>query len=203
MFSPEAKEILISNYRKLLEDHGEGPEVAHYKSVESQVMRFEQLAKLGDMTGGRVLEVGCGIGDFYSYLQQNFADLNYKGIDIVPEIIAVAQKRFPSADFECRDILSEPLTDDYDYVLISGVFNNAIPDQLDFLKALTEASFKRAKTGLGFNFISTYVNYTEDDFAYFDPCEVLNWCLNGLSRKTNMFHHYKRTDVCVFVYREA
>ncbi len=199
--TPEAKQILVDNYRNLLFEHGTGPQVAHYTTVESQFMRFEELVKIGDLSGAKVLEVGCGIGDFYGFLNSKFSDLQYTGIDIVPEIIDVAKKRFPEISFECRDVLAEPLTEDYDYVLISGVFNNAIPQHTEFLQALTEESFKHCKIALGFNFISTYVNFSESAFAYHNPMEVLQYCIDNLSKKVSLFHHYKRTDVCVFVYK--
>lgn len=199
--TPEAKQKLIDNYRSLLEQHGEGPGVAHYKTIESQFMRFKQLVNIGDLSGASVLEVGCGIGDFYAYLQEKVGNITYRGVDIVPEIVESAKRKHPDIQFECRDILSDPISEDFDYVLISGVFNNAIPDSVGFMRALLEASFARSKKALGFNFISTYVNYTEPDFAYFDPTELFKWCLDNLSRKVSMFHHYERTDVCVFVYR--
>jgi hypothetical protein len=61
--------------------------------------------------------------------------------------------------------------------------------------------FKRCSVGLGFNFISTFVNYTDPELAYHDPMEVLEFCLRELSPRVIMQHHYERCDVAVFVYR--
>jgi SAM-dependent methyltransferase len=192
---------MVEHYQQLLLAHGDGPEALDYGSLESQLMRFEQLATIGDLTGARILDLGCGLGHFYEFLRERVGDIQYTGIDIVPEMIDAAKRRYPAATFEWRDVLTDPLGEDYDYVLISGVFNKAIPDVSAFLKSLTRAGFERARLALGFNFISTYVNYTDGRFAYHDPIEVLHYCINGLSRKTTMFHHYGRTDVCVFVRR--
>jgi SAM-dependent methyltransferase len=199
MSTPDAKRMVVDHYQQLVRAHGNGPEALGYSSLESQVMRFEQLATIGDLTGARVLDLGCGLGHFYEFLNNRVGHVHYKGIDIVPEMIEAAKGRYPDAAFECRDVLLDPPGEEFDYVLICGVFNNAIPDAGAFLKSLTKTGFERARVALGFNFISSYVNYTDDRFTYHDPIEVLHYCINTLSRKTTMHHHYSRTDVCVFV----
>ena len=66
MLSPEAKQMIIDNYRGRFHKYGAGPKVAEWNSVESQEMRFEQLCKLGDMQGASVHDIGCGIADIVS-----------------------------------------------------------------------------------------------------------------------------------------
>ena len=175
--------------------------MATQNSLEGQVMRFEKLAEIGDLTGKRVLDLGCGIGDFYPYLKDRFAHFDYTGIDIVPEMIEFASQRYPDARFECRDVLLDPLTEDFDFVLICGIFNNEIPDCTGFLKEMTAAGFERCRVGMAFNFISTYVNFTHPTMSYHDPVEILGFCINKLSRKVAMHHHYQKCDVAAFVYR--
>jgi SAM-dependent methyltransferase len=201
MLTPEAKQFLIDTYRSQFLQHKEGPHVGRWSSLESQQFRFQQLAKIGNLTGRKVLEVGCGIADFLPFLRKEFADLDYTGIDIVAEAIDYAKHQYPEAKFLCRDILEEPLDEDYDHVLMSGIFNNAIPGAFDFLRSLTKATFARTRISLGFNFISTYHNYEEEGLTYLAPPVVLDHCLSQLSVKTTMFHHYERADVCVFVYK--
>ncbi len=200
MLSEETKAALIENYRKLFREHGASP-MATQNSLEGQIMRFEQLAKLGDLSGRSVLDLGCGIGDFYPYLKALYPDLQYTGIDIVPEMIEHASKRYPEVKFKCRDVLREGVGGEYDYVLICGVFNNAIPDCTTFLKNMTEAAFAATRVGLAFNFISNRVNFTSPDMRYHDPVEILGFCIDRLSRKVNLHHHYAKCDVSVFVYR--
>jgi len=202
MLKPEAKEILIDNYRRLFLDHGPGPE-ATQNSAEGQLMRFNQLTKLADLSGSKVLDLGCGIADFYPVLSEKFPGLDYTGIDIVPEMVDYARNKYPAAKFQCRDVLEDPLGEDFDYVLICGMFNNAIPGAIEFLKSMTLAAFQRARKGLAFNFISDRVNFVDDCMAYHDPANILVYCIDQLSRKTTMCHHYERCDVSVFVYRQV
>jgi len=200
MFTEETKRSLIDNYRTLFLKHGDSP-MATQNSLEGQIMRYEQLAKLGDLNGRTVLDLGCGIGDFYPFLKALYPGLHYTGIDIVPEMIDHAAKRSPEVNFACRDVLREGIGGEYDYVLICGVFNNAIPDCTTFLKKMTEVAFSAARTGLAFNFISTRVNFTSSGMSYHDPLDIFAFCMDRLSRKVNLHHHYAKCDVSVFVYR--
>jgi SAM-dependent methyltransferase len=202
MLRPEAKELLIKNYRQLFQEHGPSP-LATQASAEGQRMRFDELIRIADLSGMDVLDLGCGIADFYPILSKEFPNLRYTGIDLVPEMIEYDREKYPKAEFECRDILQEPLQRTYDYILISGMFNNAIPGANAFLKSMVTTAFQSAKRGLGFNFISTHVNFVAEDMAYHDPADILNFCINQLSRKTALFHHYGRCDVSVFVYRQS
>jgi hypothetical protein len=101
----------------------------------------------------------------------------------------------------CRDITEEPLNGEFDYALISGVFNNRIPDPTSFLRELTRSAFNHCQKGLAFNFISTHVNFEDAAMAYHDPLDVLEFCIRELSPSVTLHHHYARCDVAVFVYR--
>jgi SAM-dependent methyltransferase len=193
---------LVENYSQLFLKYGDTPEAVQ-SSPEGQQFRHDKLLELADLRGKRVLDLGCGLGHFYPRIVQQFGAVDYTGIDIVPETIAYAARKYPEATFLCRDILAQGMDDlpAFDYGLISAVFNNAMADATEFLKQIVATVFERCSCGLGFNFISTVVNYTDPELAYHDPLEVLGFCLKELSPKTVMQHHYQRCDVVVFVYR--
>jgi len=200
MLTPESKEALAANYRNLLREHRCSPE-ATQMSAEGQAFRFEKLAEIGDLSDHTVLDLGCGIGDFFPVLSQHHPDVQYTGLDILPEMIDCARTRFSGVEFLSRDILQDGLDREFDYVLISAMFNNDIPDGTGFLKQMVAAAFAKCRIGLGFNFISNRVNFSSPGMAYHDPMEVLGFCIDQLSRKVNLHHHYARCDVSVFVYR--
>lgn len=205
MLSPEAKQMIIDNYRGRFHKYGAGPKVAEWNSVESQEMRFEQLCRLGDMQGASILDIGCGIADMYPYLLEKFGTIKYTGVDLVQETIDHARQAYAASDavFICQDIINDPLPEDmrFDYVTISGIFNNDVPHAVQFLETMTKVAFGLALKGLGFNFLSTYRSYQDFGAFYHDPVAVLRHCLERLSKKTTLFHHYGRADVSVFVYR--
>jgi len=147
------------------------------------------------------LDVGCGIGDLYPFLLAKFGEVDYTGIDIVNEVIAFAAQKYPQARFWCRDILQDKVEEKFDYVLMSGVFNKAIPNCTAFLQEMVAAAFQHCTIGLAFNFTSFIVNYTDQEMAYHDPTVVLNFCIDEISPKLSLHHHYERHDVAIFLYR--
>ena len=71
----------------------------------------------------------------------------------------------------------------------------------DYIRELITLAFKYCTRGLGFNFLSTYANFTDVEMAYHDPAQMLDFCIHNLTRKVVMHHHYERVDVVVFAYR--
>ena len=198
---PSLQQALIERYRARFREHHDSPEGVQYTDGEGQRFRFEQLIRVAPLAGRKILDVGCGLGHLYPFLQQEFGPLDYTGVDIVPETVAHAAKKFPDGRFICRDLLQAPLAERFDYVLICGVFNNTMPDATEFLKELVAVAFDHCTAGLAFNFISTSVNYRDADLAYHDPLDVLAFCLERLTPRVMMHHHYARCDVSVFAYR--
>jgi SAM-dependent methyltransferase len=197
----KSKQFIIENYRNLFLKHGSGPE-ASQGSAEGQRFRFEKLLQIGDLTGCRVLDLGCGLGDLYPFLLNRFDNIDYTGIDIVPELVDYAAKKYSNGNFLCRDILKTGIDGMFDYVLISGIFNNSIAKCTNFLKDIVTVVFNHCTKGIAFNFISTYVNHVDPGMAYHDPIDIIDFCLKTLTWKATMHHHYERCDVAVFLYRE-
>jgi len=179
MLAPKIKQSVIDHYSELFLKHGSSPG-ATQASAEGQLIRFEQLSKVADLSGKKVLDLGCGIADFYPFLQKQVGNVEYTGIDIVPAMIDYARQKYSTAKFQCRDIIEQPLDEEYDFVFISTVFNNAILAGTGFLESMLQAAFERARLALSFNFTSTRVNYVDDSMAYYDPVEVLEFCISNL-----------------------
>ena len=71
--------------------------------------------------GLRVIELGCGPGT-NAHL---FAGCAYTGIDINPQYIASAERRFPQHTFVCADLLAYDFgTATYDWVLVNSFLHH-------------------------------------------------------------------------------
>ncbi|MBN3905791.1 MAG: hypothetical protein HWQ35_04165 [Nostoc sp. NMS1] len=46
-----------------------------------------------------------------------------------------------------------------------------------------------------------YVNFRQETMAYYEPEAVLRFCIQQLSRKVTIIHHYYHCDVCIYVYK--
>lgn len=199
--SPEIQQRLVEHYRECFLRHRDTPEGVQYSDASGQALRFQQLVKVGSLAGQRILDVGCGLGHLYPFLVTACGAVDYTGIDIVPETIAYAAAKHPQARFFCHDLQHAPLPERFDYVLMCGVFNNAMPGAAAFLREMVSAAFQQCSKGLAFNFISTAVNDQDPELAYHDPLEVMKFCLERLTRRVVIHHHYDRCDVSVFAYR--
>lgn len=197
----KSKQIIIENYRKLFLKYGSGPEVGQWSS-EGQRFRFEKLIQIGDLRGCRILDLGCGLGDFYPFVLERFDNIDYTGIDIVPELVDYAVKKYSNAKFLCQEILTFGIDEMFDYAFISGMFNNDVTNCTGFMKKIITMVFQHCTKGVAFNYTSSYVNYIHPGMAYHDPRDIFDYCLKTLTRKVNLYHHYNRCDVAIFLYRE-
>src|SRR5271165_3515116 len=72
---------------------GATPGGADYNSLQSQEIRFRELAKCISETGNfSVLDFGCGYGAMLEYLHKNYMDLKYTGYDMIHEMIMSARE---------------------------------------------------------------------------------------------------------------
>jgi len=79
-------------------------------------------------SGARVLDVGCGFGDYAGF----FADQKYTGIDHNESYIEMARSLNPGADFLVADVADPVICDSgpYDLVFLSGVLHHLRDDQV-------------------------------------------------------------------------
>jgi len=61
------------------------------------------FCELLDNVNPRILELGCGPGNIAKYILSKRPDFNIQGIDIAPNMIELARKNNPSANFKVMD----------------------------------------------------------------------------------------------------
>lgn len=74
----------------------------------------------------KILDIGCGFGDFLNELKPTFG----LGIDIADKMIEENKKKYPELKFEVLDIQNEIIEDKFDYILLV----NTIGDLEDIWK---------------------------------------------------------------------
>lgn len=198
----EDKKHQIELYRESLARHGDSAEAVHWREV-SQRYRFKVLTEIAPFESASVLDYGCGKGDLYQYLVEGGFRGSYTGFDICPELIELAHRKFPEARFQLLDIEEEAVQEQFDYVLISGVFNSRISDNESWMQSVLKRCFACAARGLAFNAISTYVSYREDEMFYASPEETFRFCVTELSRSVTLRHDNLPYNFTVYVYRKA
>ena len=179
-------------YQSLYKEHGDSHKAVQHVSKEAQNVRFAIFLKLISKNS-KVIDLGCGLADMLTYFRENGFQGEYLGYDLVPEFIELAKNKFSNdqkAEFAVFDIYQDDITKGYDHVLVSGVFNNKMNDNLAFLKLTLEKSFSSCRKSVIFNALSSYVDYQDDDLFYISPVDVFNICKLTLTPFISLKHDY-------------
>jgi SAM-dependent methyltransferase len=194
----------IEKYNAVAEKCGISSKSVLWDDPQTQYLRFYELVKHLDLNDSRkmLLDVGCGNGELYKFL--NFLGYRgrYVGYDINEMLLAQARSRFQNVDVQCRDIMSEEIAQRYDCVVLSGLFNVNVGQTLDWVRDFLKKMFALSSNMMVFNMISTHVNFRDEGMYYMDPAEVLSFCIDNLSKRTTLAHHNLPYNYTVTVFKD-
>lgn len=166
-----------------------------------QYARFEEISSFLDLTDTRlsILDLGCGNGEYVGYLERRAFAGTYKGIDLHEGMIDEARERFPGYDFEQCDVLSASAPP-ADVVIMSGVFNVAAGQTLDYVRAVLAASVRCARRAVIFNAITTHVDFRDAETFYLEPAAAVDIAA-AFSRRFTLKHGTPpfNMTICIFV----
>jgi SAM-dependent methyltransferase len=190
-------------YRQLLQEHGASHRALDWGSRQSQHLRFSVLAGIGDLAGSRILDVGCGLGDFVGWLDGQGIDVDYTGIDLTAELAQQAARLHPRRRFLAGGILEEGLLvgEHFDFVFASGIFATYTAGADDFLRRAVARMWQLAELGCAFNSLSTWAPSREAGEFHADPSVVLEFC-RGFTPWLALRHDYHPRDFTVYLRRE-
>ena len=196
------REKAIQRYSERLDRLGATVQALGWRNKEQQYLRFEILSTIGDLHGRSVLDVGCGFGDFYTYLNERGIEVDYVGIDISPEILDEARRCHPQIDFRQVDLLVDDFGETFDYVVESGIFNHEVDDNEQFAHDMLTAMFGRCKIGIAANMMTSYVDYRDEYLYYYDPKLIFDFA-RILSRFVAVRHDYPLYEFTLCLYRQS
>lgn len=182
---------LRQHYTSLLDIHGDTPQGVHWTGRTFQERRFKILSEVGELTNTKILDFGCGTGHLLEWLRQDLRFTGeYIGYDITPRMIALAKSKFPGIQFEQREILEEGVDFEFDYVLISGVFNNRVSDNWGLMAAILIKLFSYTRRALAFNALSTLTENQDPELYYVNSTKVYRFCSSALSPYVTLRNDY-------------
>jgi SAM-dependent methyltransferase len=190
-------------FRAGLAAHGERPEGVLWNSVAAQERRFEQLARLLPPTARfSLIDYGCGYGALADYLARRGFTCDYLGYDLLPEMVAAAQRRAPhAARFTAAAAELPPV----DYVVASGIFNlrAAVPDGewLAFILRTLDRFDALSRRGFAFNALTRYSDPPKmrPELYYADPLRLFDHCKTRYARNVALLHDYDLYDFTILV----
>jgi ubiquinone/menaquinone biosynthesis C-methylase UbiE len=196
---PLGKKELLDFYDRHLKDFGDRPEAVRW-TPEGQRRRFETLLEIaGDISGKNILDFGCGKGDFYGFMKEKGITASYCGIDINKNLIALAKRKFPEAEFLEIDIDDMDINREFDSIFICGVFNLRIAGIEESVKDILLKLSRICRKGLYANFLTYYVPQRTVELFYVKPEEILQFILNNISRSVVLRH--LKEDIFLSIYK--
>ena len=143
---------IIEYYSALVKKHGHSPQSVGWGSRKGkQGLRFSVLCEIGNISNCSILDVGCGFGDLYGYLDYKKIKTDYYGIDINPHLLELGQKIYPKANLELRDFEEEKFTRKFDWVFASGI--TSVKGSYPQIKKIMIEMFRICKNGYAMNFV--------------------------------------------------
>ncbi|MCX8027384.1 MAG: class I SAM-dependent methyltransferase [Thermodesulfovibrionales bacterium] len=197
-----SKEYVLSFFNQTLALHGNRPEALRW-TMKGQLRHYETIVHVAkDISGTRILDFGCGKGDFYGYLMNRGIMVDYTGIDINQNLISLAKMNHPEARFMCIDILQEDLNEVFDYIFICGVFNLKFQGIEDTIKEVLRKVFRICTTAVAFNALSAHTPKKEFVLNYIYPEDILRFAITELTPFVALRHDTMSYDFNLFLYKE-
>jgi len=197
----DEKKHLLQRYSRRLQRYGPTPEALGW-SKPKQNLRYRILleywsnAKIS--AAPHVLDFGCGFGDLFGYARAHNLQINYTGLDINPDLIAVARERYPEARFLPSGVELEKLNEKFDVVVASGIHNYRVSDNMSYINETMKLFNRIARVGFSINFLSSKVNFRREENYYASPEEILVAAFQYSSRVV-VRHDYMPFEFTVYV----
>ncbi len=197
-----SKEYVISFYDRTLQMFGDRPEALRW-TAKGQFLHYECLFNIDEnINGKKILDYGCGKGDFYQFLKDKNISVNYTGYDINERLISLAAQKYPECRFRVFDIEKSELDEDFDYIFLCGVFNLKLEYIDKTIKNVLRKLFIHCGIALGFNALSDYDPQKSYELHYVSPKEMLEFAIKNLSPFVSLVHDRIPYDFTMFVRKE-
>lgn len=197
---PYSKERLLSFYNFHYRKFGDRPEALRW-TPEGQIRRYHTLLDIApSLDNQKILDYGCGMGDFYRFLKRRGINVQYTGVDINENFIAVAKERYPECTFKVMEIDEEPLNEYFDYIFICGVFNLKVPGVEEDMKSTLINLFKYCNKGLALNALSSHTPVKDPELHFTSPEAMVKFAIENLSPAVALRHDRIENDFTLFVY---
>jgi SAM-dependent methyltransferase len=197
------KDTIAGRYRERLKERGPGIEALASGTTDRRDIRFGVLNSAGDMQGARVLDVGCGLADFYAWLRERGIRVDYTGYDITPELVELSLKRFPEASFEVHDIQTQGIQGRFDFIVSSQTFNNRLSydDNFEVMKDVLRICHAASDHAVVVDMMTTYVDFQEPRLYYYQPEDVFRYA-KSLTKRVTLRHDYPAYEFAIFLYQD-
>ncbi len=196
-------------YSDKLAQFGEDPRGVDWNGEQSQLLRFEQLARVIQCDSAySVNDLGCGYAALYDFLAQRSPDFEYTGIDVSEDMIEAALARYRGVENANFLVSGKPATM-ADYGIASGIFNvrqhRSDEDWQAYIEATLNALDQTSRIGFSFNCLTRYsdAEKMQDYLYYADPCALFDHCKRRYSANVALLHDYGLYEFTILVRKQS
>jgi SAM-dependent methyltransferase len=195
---------VIARYKNRIDHHGVSLESMASGGAEKQRIRHAIHATALRGANPAILDVGCGIGQFYAFLKGQGLACQFTGYDIVPEYVEYCKAHYGDAAFEGRNIFTDGIDGVFDSVVISQSLNNRYcqSDNMTVLATALEVAFRHTRVSVSVDMLSSYVDYELPDLYYYRPEEVFR-IAKGICRRVCLRHDYRPFEFCIQLFHDG
>ncbi|PPJ63040.1 class I SAM-dependent methyltransferase [Cuspidothrix issatschenkoi] len=200
------KEQIKTIYREAFEKHGDSSQAVLWIKGR-QEERFMALTKNipKGKKGFSVLDFGCGLAHFKSFLDRHFEDVSYTGVDMMEEFLQHNKKKFTDAVLLSPEEFKQECKE-YDYIFSSGAFNIKYTEDTEAHKKIIKEIFVDlfciTREFMAIDFMTNQVDFMQEGAYHADPLEISAFCINKLSRRVQLDHSYLPYEFCVTVFKK-
>ena len=196
----ETKLLVDAVYSHYIDEHDKNTVecVGWLDGHENALMRFQKIYEAGIDENDSVLDVGCGVAHFYTYLKRDKEwngkylgiDPNKKAIDLIDEDI--------NAMHGTIDGLPDFMK--YDWVIANGVFNLGLREEHSFW--IIDDMISHANKGIIFNML--LAPYEDPKYEAYNPMWIHYKLQEYDHKKIEIIENYFRDDAefTVYFYKE-
>ncbi|MBD3163880.1 methyltransferase domain-containing protein [Candidatus Woesearchaeota archaeon] len=169
---------------------------------EEYSVRFEICAKIASLENSSVLDIGCGFGGLYRYLNSSrVKDFSYLGIDIMPEMVDIARKKNPTAKFRVGDILKDELLH-FDYVFAIGTFNITTRGYSSYFFRAMKKMIQIANKGIAVCFLSDKLYLAKGPYHFENSARIKRKLEKEFNVEARIIDDPRlKGESCLFIYK--
>ena len=190
-------------YEDAYKEHGDSPSSLLTPKGKNEI-RFEALTPFLK-NGKSILDYGCGLGYLLPFIQSQKGDIDYHGVDIIPDFIKANKLKYPHGKFSLITE-TEVIKKNYDIVFSSGVFNlkNYEDDSASRNYAFEKIKdlFEITKEVFVCDFLSKLVDFEQEGAQHFSIDEISNFCSKNLSKRFQIRHDLLPYEFTLVVWKE-
>lgn len=204
--------LIRSHYEKRVARDRESFDILDWGSRESQLARFEVFLRVLEQrhlvsphSGPHLtLDIGCGLTDLCTFLEEKNIPLRYTGVDIVPGILAEARRRYPKRAVLLADIFhSEPFRPrTFHTAFCSGTLNLEVGNNQTFVATALSAMLPLVKQCLIVNCLHARATQRYKHCHYYEPNEIIE-AVPATTARVELIDDYLENDFTLVLWQDS